>query len=227
VLPSTELVEDLTDKVRFFALARRHDLLVPDTLAVPVGGGASKVLQHWDHFPCVCACVCVCKPTMRTENRYEFTGSYQKALHIETRGDLESLLPKIEASNMRFLIQASVEGGEENIVSYHAYVRPSGEIVAEFTGHKVRTAPKLYGRSTYVEITNDREVRDLGRATVAKLGFSGSSRSTSSETHVTTGCTCSRSIPGSTSGTIQRPWPASASRRQFSGTVSNPERSSR
>jgi D-aspartate ligase len=167
VLPSAELVEDLTDKVRFFALARRHDLLVPDTLAVPLGAGASKALQQWDRFPCVC------KPARRPENWYEFIGRYQKALHIETRGELEGLLPKIEASNARFLIQASVEGGEENILSYHAYVRPSGEIVAEFTGRKIRTAPKVYGRSTYVEITDDREVRDLGRATVANLGFSG------------------------------------------------------
>ena len=166
VLPSAELVEDLTDKVRFFALARRHDLLVPDTLAV-LPGGASKALQQWDRFPCVC------KPTMRGEDWYESIGRYQKALHITSRGELESLLPKIETSTERFLIQAPVEGGEENILSYHAYVRPSGEIVAEFTGHKIRTAPKLYGRSTYVEITDDREVRDLGRAAVAKLGFSG------------------------------------------------------
>jgi predicted ATP-grasp superfamily ATP-dependent carboligase len=167
VLPRAELVEDLTDKGRFFSLARRNDLLVPDTLAVPPGGGASKALQQWDRFPCVC------KPTMRGENWYEFIGGYQKALHIETRGELEDLLQKIEASNARFLIQASVEGGEENVLSYHAYVRPSGEVVAEFTGHKIRTAPRLYGRSTYVEITDDWEVRDLGRAAVATLGFSG------------------------------------------------------
>jgi len=166
VLPRRELVEDLTDKVRFFALARRHDLLVPDTLAVRPGG-ASEALQQWDRFPCVC------KPAMRSEEWYQFIGRSQKALHVETPRELESLLSRIESSNARFLIQATVEGGEENILSYHAYVRPNGEIVAEFTGRKIRTSPKVYGRSTYVEITDDREVRDLGRAAIGKLGFSG------------------------------------------------------
>ena len=127
----------------------------------------------------------------------------------------------------RFLIQASVEGGEENILSYHAYVRPSGEIVAEFTGRKIRTAPKVYGRSTYVEITDDREVRDLGRATVAKLGFSGVLKIDFKRDRRDNRLYMLEIIPGSTSGTIRRPWPASASRRQCSGTVSNRKRSSR
>ena len=166
VLPRAELVDDLTDKLRFFELARKHDLVVPESL--PVRGGASaSVLLEWNRFPCVL------KPAMRTDDWYRFIGAYQKALHIQTRGELERLLPKLAATDASFLIQASVRGGEENILSYHAYVRPSGEIVAEFTGRKIRTSPKIHGRSTYVEITDDRQVRDLGRAAVEKLGFSG------------------------------------------------------
>src|SRR5207237_8203716 len=52
-------------------------------------------------------------------------------------------------------------------------IRPGGQMVADFTGRKLRTAPRLHGFSTYVEITDDDEVRRLGRSILEKLGFSG------------------------------------------------------
>jgi D-aspartate ligase len=46
-------------------------------------------------------------------------------------------------------------------------------VMGEFTGRKLRTAPRLYGFSTYVEITDDPEVRRLGRSVLERIGFSG------------------------------------------------------
>ncbi|HZN40841.1 MAG TPA: ATP-grasp domain-containing protein [Planctomycetota bacterium] len=166
VLPDQELVEDLVDKRRFAALADRRGLPVPDTMTIPEGSNAADVLQRWHRFPCVL------KPAIRS-NWYELISSHQKALRIETRTELELLLRRFEADIARFLLQECIEGGEENLLSYHAYVRPGGEIVAEFTGRKIRTSPMRYGLSTYVEITDDDEVRRLGRETIEKLGFSG------------------------------------------------------
>jgi len=166
VLPSQELVENLTDKLRFYTLAEKCEFLIPETLTITKRSKVGEILRQWDRFPCVF------KPAMRV-NWYELIGRQQKALRIESRSELESLLSKIEVTESRFLIQTAVEGGEENILSYHAYVRPNGEIVAEFTGRKIRTAPKLYGRSTYIEITDDHEVRELGRSAIEKLNFSG------------------------------------------------------
>jgi len=166
VLPSSELVEDLADKLRFFELASRIQLPVPDTSILTAGCDVAERLQQWDRFPCVL------KPAMRT-NWYQLIGCYQKALRVETRSALDHLLDKIGTSESGLIVQAAIEGGEENIVSYHAYVRPGGEIVAEFTGRKIRTYPRLYGVSTYVKITDDDDVRNLGRTVVEKLDFSG------------------------------------------------------
>jgi predicted ATP-grasp superfamily ATP-dependent carboligase len=71
------------------------------------------------------------------------------------------------------VVQPAIEGGEERMASYHAYIRPGGEVMGEFTGRKLRTAPRLYGFSTYVEITDDPEVRRLGRSVLERIGFSG------------------------------------------------------
>ncbi|MGI9316586.1 MAG: hypothetical protein ACR2QW_04565 [bacterium] len=166
VLPRAELVEDLADKLRFFELAERKQLQIPDTLILAAGCDIPEHLQQWDRFPCVL------KPAIRT-HWYQLIGDTQKALRIETRMDLDRLLHKIGTNKSGLIVQAAIEGGEENIVSYHAYVRPGGEIVAEFTGRKIRTYRRLYGVSSYVKITDDVNVRNLGRAVVERLDFSG------------------------------------------------------
>ena len=100
-------------------------------------------------------------------------GTTQKALRIESRGEMERLLPLLATHETDFIVQAAIEGGEERILSYHAYVRPGGVVVAEFTGKKVRTSPRRYGVSTYVEITDDPTLRQLGRRLLERLGFCG------------------------------------------------------
>jgi D-aspartate ligase len=166
VLPDKELVEDLVDKLRFASLARTAALPVPYTCVLPQGTNAANVLRRWRRFPCVF------KPSIRNQ-RYELMSSHRKALRIESRADLAQALRWAETEGGGFVVQDCVEGGEENVLSYHAYVRPGGEIVAEFTGRKIRTSPRTYGRSTYLEITHDPEMLALGRTTIEKLQFSG------------------------------------------------------
>jgi predicted ATP-grasp superfamily ATP-dependent carboligase len=172
VLPPENLVEDLVDKLRFAALAERLALPVPPTLSLRRGASFEPDARRWDRFPCVL------KPAMRTHwfgsaLQLAAIGTTQKALRIESRGELEHLLPLLATHETDFIVQAAIEGGEERILSYHAYVRPGGEVVAEFTGKKVRTSPRRYGVSTYVEITDDPTLKQLGRRLLERLGFCG------------------------------------------------------
>ena len=139
---------------------------MPLTRTLCRGKALADELGRWDRFPCVL------KPATRSP-RFAEVGQGQKALRLESRSELEGLLRVIETYESDFVVQAAIEGGEDRIVSYHAYVRPGGQVMAEFTGRKLRTAPRLYGFSTYIEITNDDEVRRLGRSLLEKLGFSG------------------------------------------------------
>lgn len=166
VLPSPELIEALSDKFQFADLSAARDLPVPRTLRLYRGENYRERSQHWDAFPAVL------KPSMRTE-WYERIGSTQKALRVASREDLESAWQLLGDNDLDLLLQAAVEGGEEQIVSYHAYVRQDGSVAAEFSGRKIRTAPRLYGMSSHVEITDDDQVLSLGRSVVAKLGFTG------------------------------------------------------
>jgi predicted ATP-grasp superfamily ATP-dependent carboligase len=165
VIPSAAIVEALTDKLQFEDLARACDLPVPRTLRLQHGEDFLGRLQGWDKFPAVL------KPSMRS-NWYATIGCQQKALRVETREELHRQLLLL-GNQMDLLVQAAVEGGEEQIVNYHAYVRADGSIAAEFTGRKIRTAPRLYGISSHVQITDDARVKQAGRSLVQKLGFTG------------------------------------------------------
>jgi D-aspartate ligase len=171
-LPPPELLEDLIDKKRFAALGQRLGLPVPETLVVTGGSAAqSDRLRTWDRFPCIV------KPGLRTNwfgSRLanQLIGATQKAVRVESRGQLDALVPELAAHGSDFIVQPLIEGGEDLIVSYHAYAR-DGLAVADFTGRKVRTTPRAYGFSTYVQITDDAELCALGRSVVDKLGFSG------------------------------------------------------
>ena len=171
VLPPAALVENLVDKLRFAALAARLLLPAPHTVTLERSEpGAEAKAAGWKHFPCVL------KPAVRTR----WFGSpllgergNQKALLIRDRAELERALPLLAAHETDFILQAAISGSEDRILSYHAYVRPGGEVVAEFTGRKVRTAPRTHGLSTYVEITDDPEVKRVGRSVLARIDFAG------------------------------------------------------
>jgi predicted ATP-grasp superfamily ATP-dependent carboligase len=172
VLPPAELVEDMVDKMRFAALAERAGLPVPRTLVLRRGEPAPPAVASWEWFPAVL------KPAHRhgwfgSPLHAELAGDNRKAVRIGDRRELLRCLPAIRSYHTDFILQEAVEGGEERIVSHHAYVRPDGQVAGEFTGRKLRTYPRVYGLSTCVEITDDAEVRAAGRRVLEQLGFTG------------------------------------------------------
>ena len=113
------------------------------------------------------------KGTGNRSPRFAQLAQNQKAMRIRGPSEMDALRAVIASYDTDFVIQQAIDGGEEHIESYHAYLRPGGEVMGDFTGRKIRTAPRLYGFSTYVEITDDDEVRRLGRWILERIGFSG------------------------------------------------------
>jgi D-aspartate ligase len=171
-LPSVELLEDLVDKRRFATLATRMKLPAPETHVIEDGTATRDLrVQKWSRFPCIV------KPGLRahwfgSRLNDHVIGGTQKAICIRSHAELQALAPALEAHRGDFILQPLIEGGEDQIVSYHAYVR-DGVVIADFTGRKVRTAPREYGFSTYVQITDDARVQRVGRDVVERLGFHG------------------------------------------------------
>lgn len=167
VLPPSELVEDLVDKSKFYERAVTWHIPIPETQIITDTRSISEQCNQWTKFPCIL------KPIIRTATWHRTVTEGKKALHINNREELEARLNELQVDSTSLVLQEKIFGGEQNVLSYHAYVRESLEVVMEFTGRKIRTSPRQYGSSSYLEITENEEVRDLGRSIIKELGFHG------------------------------------------------------
>jgi predicted ATP-grasp superfamily ATP-dependent carboligase len=163
VVASEELVEDLVDKARFHALAARLELPVPRTVQC-----SSRELRGdlGLRYPLVV------KPVSRHGGAWSgvFDG---KAIHVEDRAGLSAMEARLAAVDVELLVQEAIPGPESRVESYHVFVDDRGRIAGEFTGRKLRTLPATYGFSTAVTITDDAEVRNLGRKICEMLELRG------------------------------------------------------
>ena len=159
VVSDADLVEDLTDKARFAQLCARVGLPAPRATVLPEGlRDAADALR----FPVVI------KPVTHA---HRFGPG--KAARVATPDELVALWQRIERPGLQVVAQELVPGPETRVESYHAYVDSTGNVVAEFTGQKMRTEPDEFGWSTRVRITDSDDVRAMGRAIVDAVGLKG------------------------------------------------------
>jgi D-aspartate ligase len=161
-----ELVEALVDKSRFVELAHRSALPIPATSVLRVTGG-----PHTPDLPSEYPVIV--KPLTRRDAMWRPLAGLAKALVVESPSAMAELWPRLVAAEQDVLVQELIEGGEERVESYHAYVDDDGAVAGDFTGRKIRTLPPRFGQTTALEITDTGDVRELGRRCVDALGLRG------------------------------------------------------
>ena len=165
LLATPSLVETLVDKERFAAFAAELGLPVPPSRRVdPARDSLSDVGLR---FPLVI------KPVLRDHSRWSRVEGAAKAIDVPDPAALERLWPRLIELGAEVIVQELVPGPEAAIESYHAYVDADGNLVAEFTGKKIRTRPSRFGHTTALEITRADDVSALGRDVLSKIGLCG------------------------------------------------------
>ncbi len=163
LLPASSLVEDLADKSRFHLLAQRLGLPTPPTTILPLSSASPPALDL--DFPVVL------KPA--TRRGLGSLGYDGKAQAIQSPAEFRDCWPELARSGVQLLAQELIEGPEDRIESYHAYVDEKGQVAGEFTGAKVRTRPRNFGFSTAVKTTEAPDVIAAGRVLLERLQFRG------------------------------------------------------
>jgi len=163
VVASTQLVEDLVDKSRFQVLAERLGLPVPRAVRC-----SSRELGD----DCGLRYPLVVKPLSRHGGGWTYVVQ-AKAAYVADRLQLARLGERLAGAEVDLLVQEAVPGPEDRIESYHVYIDDGGRIAGEFTGRKLRTYPPAYGFSTAITITDNADVRELGRRVVLTLELRG------------------------------------------------------
>jgi predicted ATP-grasp superfamily ATP-dependent carboligase len=163
LMPSEAMMEACTDKNRFVDLARKHALPVPRSLVI-------SDLHDLDGLRDRAFYPCIVKPDFHVATVPGIAG---KVLRADNWEDLSAALALLARYARSVVLQERIEGGEEQIHSYHAYVNAEGKILAEHLGKKIRTWPSFAGFSTYLELIRNDELRALGRDVVTRLGIAG------------------------------------------------------
>ena len=163
VLARSELVEAFTDKARFADFAEEHDLPVPRTVRLEPRDAPPDLDLRYP---------IILKPSTH-HTRARVGALPPKAVPVESSRRLREVWPRVVNAGGTVLAQEAIPGPETLIESYHSYVSDEGELVAEFTGRKIRTLPKACGYSTSVELTSAPDVAALGQRIVLDLDVRG------------------------------------------------------
>jgi D-aspartate ligase len=170
------LAAALLDKGRFYELCVSAGLPVPATVVPPAGGSLDEAVAALRE-PLVVKPRCKSSvpgllEALVTARAPALKKGKGKALVFERRADL---LASAEVGRMRehLVIQELIATAPADLPSFHGFASPDGELLAWFTGLKVRTYPRFGGDSAFIELTRDPAVEALGREVVAKLGIRG------------------------------------------------------
>lgn len=161
-MPPPEIMEVCTDKLRFGAYARERGLPVPREIAVRGPEGLAALAERVT-YPCI----------LKSDYQITLEGAPMKVLRAANRAELDAAVRLMKEHTENFTVQEFIQGGEDAIHSYHAYINRQGDVVAEYGGRKIRTYPSFAGLSTYVELVRDEALMALGRDTAGRLGITG------------------------------------------------------
>jgi predicted ATP-grasp superfamily ATP-dependent carboligase len=81
--------------------------------------------------------------------------------------------PGIAIHHRELTFQEYVPGGHEELWSYHGFADGNAEVLASFTGRKVRTYPAVTGESAFIEIAHDAALDAAGRDVVRRCPLKG------------------------------------------------------
>ncbi len=165
LLADAALVEAVVDKTAFAKLAESLDLPVPPSRRIEAHAMTPEDVGV--RLPIVV------KPLLHGATGWRAIGGSAKAVHVESGAELAALWERLAAARLPVLAQEAIPGPESRIESFHAYVDAAGDLVAGFTGKKIRTFPQRYGHSSALVLTDATDVHALGEEVVGRLGVRG------------------------------------------------------
>ncbi len=171
LLPPHALLENLIQKSQFASLAEQYKFPIPKTVSSEEIETVEALLErvtlpcffkpkngdHWKTFE------------MITERN----GKYYKGFRANDIATAHDLYDQFRKFNRDFIVQDYILGDDTNIYSFHGYFDRQSNPLAFFVGRKIRTFPRECGLSTYLELTQNQEVAQLGTDILRQINYVG------------------------------------------------------
>src|SRR5439155_27213452 len=81
--------------------------------------------------------------------------------------------PAVSAHASELLVQECISDDVTDLLSFHGFADDHGEILAYYCGRKIRTFPAVAGESSFIELTRDPRLEELGFDVVRRLRLRG------------------------------------------------------
>jgi D-aspartate ligase len=164
VLPDTDVLETLQDKVRFAAFAERIGLPVPRTALLHDRADAERAAGELA-FPCIL------KPPLKTP-LWEQNSSAK--VHMVVSGEeLLQVYDRCSSWADVLMVQEWIEGGDSELYSCNCYFNQQSEPVVTFVARKLRQWPPRTGTSCLGEECRNDTVLDLTVRLFREAGYYG------------------------------------------------------
>ena len=173
VLPADRILRAVMSKAQFIELARKADLPVP---ASRTFADAIELAAHIDtlSFPCIV------KPAYNQDWFWETQelsarfGDYKSALRrFDRPADLHHFCAGLPPRRAGFIVQSYIDGLDEGLVSFHAYLDECSRCLGYFLTREIRTNPPTTGESTYCETIQDDVLARASQVWLKRIGFRG------------------------------------------------------
>jgi len=171
LMPAQDLIEDCTDKVRFLELARQKQLPTPKEINCSDYTNSREAGAKVG-FPCIIK-PAVHKGWLDSTVIRDAGGKPLKILFAANEQELDRWVTSIKKTDLEFIIQEFIPGGEDEIYSFHTFADENSQPLACYVGKKVRTYPSIGGVSTYVGLIHNSEIARLGNEAVKTLQVKG------------------------------------------------------
>jgi D-aspartate ligase len=168
LLNDPDVASALFAKDRFQAFALDRGLPLPAALSWDAHGGGSLR---------ACKRAVVMKPSEKTDWHHSalcrdlFDGDAKAMVYPNGAACADD--PGVAKYHHLLTFQEYIPGGHEDLWSYHGFADENGEVLAAFTGRKIRTYPAINGESAFIELAHDETLEAVGRDVVRRCPLKG------------------------------------------------------
>jgi D-aspartate ligase len=159
--PEDSVVRILMEKDLFDGFCRRHRYPVPQTATVRDTDGISRICSDMT-FPIIA----------KTATKI-YKDGLDKAYILSGSEELRSWYDAIKGIQSEFVIQEFIPGGDRSVCFAMQYISEKGELLASFTGRKIRQWPPLKGGTSSAEPVYDTSLSEMTYDFFRKAGFWG------------------------------------------------------
>jgi len=166
-MSSWDVIQKCADKSFLYKIAEENNIPIPKTIFIKSISELEDKKNEID-FPYV---IKPFNPTLFKE-----TSIGTMVLIVKNKFELESWIKKIvrnKLNNEPLIIQEYIEGRVENLYTFTSYANKKSEVIAYFSGFKIRQFPPEAGTIKCGKLKDEPEIFTLGSKLIKSLGFYG------------------------------------------------------